>query len=80
MGGGSQVCTWAETVVRVGKGTKARSHLKIIGSGMGGAEFMCYVCKNLKKGNGPMDGWLDRPSHRDARTRVKTGLPPYHHQ
>ena len=51
----------------------ARTHLKMIGSGVGGIELVIYGFS--KKGNGPTDrrtdGRTDRPSYRDARTHLK---------
>ena len=50
----------------------ARTHLKMIGSGVGGIELV--VDGFLKKGNGQTDGPTDRPSYRDARTHLKRNL------
>ena len=55
----------------------ARTHLKMIGSGVGGIELV--IDGFLKKGNGRTDGRMDRrtdrrtdrPSYRDARTHLK---------
>ena len=55
----------------------ARTHLKMIGSGVGGIEFV--IDGFSKKGNGPTDGptdgptygRTDRPFYRDARTHLK---------
>ena len=39
---------------------------------MGGIELV--IDGFLKKGNGPTDGRTDRPSYRDARTHLKSGI------
>ena len=47
----------------------ARTHLKMIGSGVGGIELV--IDGLSKKGNGGTDGRMDRPSYRDARMHLK---------
>ena len=51
----------------------ARTHLKMIGSGVGGIELI--IDGFLKKGNGwtdqPTNRRTDRPSYRDVRTHLK---------
>ena len=53
----------------------ARTHLKMIGSGVGGIELV--IDGFSKKGNEGTDRQTDRPSYRDARTHLKNIILDY---